>query len=59
MRQIRTVLILNDGEVSATEWLSDDNSDASTAMMLDAVRSILGQRRRRFAAAFWERRSVP
>ena len=57
MHQIRTVLILTDGEVSATDWLSDDNSDATTALMLDAVRSIIG-RRRGLAAAFWERRRI-
>jgi len=57
MRQIRTVLILTDGEVTATEWLFDDNSDAATALMLDAVRSIIGGRRG-LAAAFWERRRI-
>ena len=57
MLQIRTVVVLTDGKVTATEWLCDDNSDAATARMLDAVRSILGGRRR-MAAAFWERRRV-
>jgi len=57
MLQIRTVVVLTSGEVTATEWLCDDNSDAATARMLDAVRSILGGRRR-MAAAFWERRRI-
>ena len=57
MRQIRTVLVLSDGQGVVTEWLRDGGSDESIDLMLDAIRSILGSRWR-MTAAFWEPRTV-
>ena len=56
MRQIRTILVLSDGQVEATDWLRDDGSDEPIDLMLDAIRSILGSRWR-MTAAFWQRRT--